>query len=143
MQVHASTCKCSKPKATAKYAAYVDAKKKINAIRTARGFYPVVALTGGQFSAGANPVAARGPTPPKGRSKSSKGKKGKGKPTNFSNPPKGNGTIKQRGQDFFKNIVCLRCGGNGHYAASCPLHLRARSALMTLMKAWWLWPCPS
>ena len=102
------------------YAASVDAKKKINAIRTARSFYPVVALTGGKFPAGSNPVVAQGPILPKGSSKSSKGKKGKGKSTNLSNPPKGRGTAKQSGQDFFKSIVCLRCGGTGHYAASCP-----------------------
>ena len=95
--IHASTCKCSKPKATTKYAAYVDAKKKINAIRTARGFYPVVALTGGQFPAGANPVAARGPIPPKGRSKSSKGKREK------ENPPIS--PILPRGTELSSNVA--------------------------------------
>eukprot|EP00435_Cladocopium_sp_Y103_P061657 s1590_g23.t1 len=38
------------------YAAYVDAKRpRSNALRTARGFYPVVALTGEQVPAGSSP----------------------------------------------------------------------------------------
>ena len=40
------------------FAAYVDAKKKISALRSARGFYPVVALTGSDQHA---PVVAQGP----------------------------------------------------------------------------------
>ena len=98
------------------YAAYVDAKNRMNRMRTARGFYPVVALVDRPAS----------PTSPAGRGKSP-GKKGGGKRPGKKGQPgkqmpaKGGGSkAGARGKAAVGRQVCLRCGQAGHWARDCP-----------------------
>ena len=93
------------------HAAYQDAKAKLNALRTARGFFPVVAM-----------IPERQSSP--GRHKGSSNGRGKGK------PPKGKGKQMPKGKApnpkgraaaaMGKNL-CLRCGNYGHHAKHCPI----------------------
>ncbi|CAE7220782.1 spa [Symbiodinium microadriaticum] len=94
------------------YASYADAKAKLNAMRTSRGFFPVVALV----DKGAGRSLSPGKTGGKSRGGKPKGKK-KGKDKQL---PKGS-TAKQRGQAAIGGRqVCLRCGQSGHWARNCP-----------------------
>ena len=93
------------------YATYQDAKARLNALRTSRGFYPVV------VSLDTN--AAKGSTSkPKGSS--SGGKKGKskskGKPVSKGKGPNPKG----RAASALGKTLCLRCGQPGHWAKNCP-----------------------
>ena len=101
------------------FATYVDAKKKMNALRSARGFWPVVAVPGDNVPANSVPVMSQRPFQPSSSSKS-KGKnhkgKGKSKTSSFS---KGKGTAKQRSQSFMDQM-CVRCGQYGHNVSNCP-----------------------
>ena len=99
------------------FAASTDAKNRLNKMRTARSFYPVVALVDRPSS----------PTPSAGRDKSP-GKKGVGKrQTKKSSPgkqmPTGNSSGSKaaaRGRAAVGRQVCLRCGQAGHWARDCP-----------------------
>ena len=91
------------------YANFVEAKSKLNQMRTNRGFYPVVALVdnGGKSYGSKGQKGKKS----KGRGKSSKGRPGKG-----PNP-------KARARAAMGSTgskACLRCGGHGHLARNCP-----------------------
>ena len=98
------------------YATYMDAKGKLNAMRTARGFYPVVAMVN-------NPDQSSQASSYGGKKSSKGGKssrsKGKGKQL-----PKGRRPPDPRGRAAAAGPVgkrlCLRCGQPGHLARSCP-----------------------
>ena len=88
----------------------------MNRMRTARGFYPVVALVDRPAS----------PMSPAGRGKSP-GKKGGGKRPGKKGQPgkqmpaKGGGSkAGARGKAAAGRRVCLRCGQSGHWARDCP-----------------------
>ena len=68
------------------YANYQDAKAKMNALRTSRGFYPVVAMLPQNMSGNASGGQARNGG---GKSKSSKGKKSSPKDGKSVNPKGG------------------------------------------------------
>ena len=103
------------------YANYVDARKRMNDLRLARGFYPVVALgpDGQSSSVAATPMRtnASTPTPSKGKGKSKPTPKGKskGKPSSSTAP-----SAKSRASSMRGDSVCLRCGQKGHWARNCP-----------------------
>lgn len=85
------------------YAAYVEARSKVNQMRLARGFYPVVAMIDGQQKEHSY----------KGNSKSKKGKskKGKGSKQAPRPPPQ----TRARGKAALGGVKCFRCGATGHY----------------------------
>ena len=97
------------------FATYQDAKSKLNALRTARGFYPVVASldagAGGAKGAESRPKSL---SSKKGKGKSKAKTSGKGKPVN----PKGRASAAGIGGDG--KMLCLRCGQPGHWARNCP-----------------------
>ena len=99
------------------FASYMDARKRFQDLKLARGYLPVVALqdTGGGSQIGASSSASSPPrSPSKGRGKS----KGKGKNVFKGTPrPAGKGSPKARAEASLK---CLRCGGHGHWAVNCP-----------------------
>eukprot|EP00435_Cladocopium_sp_Y103_P044915 s79_g12.t1 len=105
------------------YAAYADSKRQLNQLRISRGFFPVVAIAGGQqLQIGVSASGSNSPSRPG----SSKGKKGKGKGKSKSkgskgpsSPKKGMSSIKERG-DSMAAMICLRCGAFDHMAANCP-----------------------
>lgn len=101
----------------------------MNALRSARGFWPVVAVPGDNIPANSVQVMSQRPFHPSSGSKS-KGKhpKGKGKGNSKSNNvSKGKGTAKQRSQSFMEQM-CVRCGQNGHSVANCPTKSSASSS---------------
>ena len=102
------------------FATYIDAKKKMNALRSARGFWPVVAVPGDSVPTNSVQVMSQRPLQPSFGSKS-KGKhhKGKGKGNSKNNSGKGKGTAKQRSQSFMEQM-CVRCGQYGHSVSTCP-----------------------
>ena len=66
------------PEAEEAYAAYVDARRRFNEIKTNRGFYPIVALgletsTGGITMSGQRPVPLSSPSKGKSKGKSKGG----------------------------------------------------------------------
>ena len=92
------------------YATYVEAKNRMNMMRTSRGFYPVVAMvpgSGGPFSGKSG----------KGRGKSPKGGSKKGGRNKM--PPQ-KGSAKSRAGAALGRNLCLRCGQAGHFARNCP-----------------------
>ena len=94
------------------YASYADAKAKLNAMRTSRGFFPVVALLDKGAGRSSSPGGKAG-----GKTRGKPKGKGKGKGKQL---PKGS-TAKQRGQAAIGGRqVCLRCGQSGHWARNCP-----------------------
>ena len=102
------------------YASYVDAKNKLNQLRQARGFFPVVALTdggkGGQLPVMAQSSAPSSPHRGKGKAGQQKGKQNQFK----GSRPKGKGpTVKARAKTVLGE-KCLRCGRWDHTAANCP-----------------------
>ena len=96
------------------YATYSDAKPKLNSMRVARGFYPVVALVDKAVSSSVSSGVFF-----KGKGKKGKGKskaKGKDKGQRPVPPSKG----KARGQAAVGRQICLRCDQAGHWARNCP-----------------------
>ena len=92
---------------------YQDAKAQMNALRTSRGFYPVVAML--PSASGSHP----GGKSRKGNSSKSKSK-GKGKPSSKggkSGNPKGRAAAAMGSG----RQLCLRCGNAGHWARNCPM----------------------
>ena len=95
------------------YATDSDAKAKLNSMRVARGFYPVVALVDkGVSSSVSSGVFSKG-----------KGKKGKGK-SKAKRKDKGQRPVppsrgKARGQAALGRQICLRCDQAGHWARNC------------------------
>ena len=98
------------------YASYIDARKRFNDLRMARGFLPVVALDTNSQSSGQLPLVA------KGKGKKGKGKsKGKGKGKNHyrtSRPPPKQADPRGRAQAAM-NPPCLRCGSTSHKTNQC------------------------
>ena len=93
------------------YASYTEAKGKLNAMRTSRGFYPVVAMIDKQHF-------HESPTGGKPKGKSSKGKaKGKSPPKGKRPDPREHGAAAAMGTG---KRLCLRCGASGHLARNCP-----------------------
>ena len=107
------------------FATYIDAKKKMNGLRAARGFWPVVAVPGDSVPANSVQVMSQRPfqptSGPQSKGKHHKGRgKGKGKGSSKShNVSKGKGTAKQRSQSFMEQM-CVRCGQYGHSVSTCP-----------------------
>ena len=95
------------------HANYMEAKAKLNMMRTNRGFYPVVAMVN-HPPGGQRPLFQR---EGKGRSKSKDKSKSKGKGS--SGFIKGS-TAKSRGRQVMGKQLCLRCGMAGHFARNCP-----------------------
>eukprot|EP00435_Cladocopium_sp_Y103_P061816 s209_g23.t1 len=96
------------------FAAYLDARKRFNDIKLARGYLPIVALTeaGSQLSPGLSPSSSSPASPSrgKGKGKSPKGK-GKGGRTTIKYPPQGPGKgADPRGRAQAMSTTCLRCG---------------------------------
>ena len=102
------------------YAAYTDAKQRMQQLRQSRGFYPVVAMVD-QRQAPFSPSSSF-PTSPSPSGKKGKGKKSKSKPSTSSTSGKGP-TGKARAKDAMAGMpetrTCLRCGKVGHLAANC------------------------
>eukprot|EP00913_Durusdinium_trenchii_P001396 g1291.t1 len=102
------------------YAAYTDAKQRMQQLRQSRGFYPVVAMVDQRQMPLGSSTTPRSPSPPSG--KKGKGKKPKGKSTTSSSSGKGP-TGKARAKDAMAGMpetrTCLRCGKVGHLAANC------------------------
>ena len=97
------------------YATYLDARKRFNDLRMARGFLPVVAL-----DPSANSGAASSQMPSSSKGKSKKGKsKGKGKNVfRAPRPPMKTPDPHGRAQVAL-NAPCLRCGSSSHKTANC------------------------
>ena len=92
------------------YTNYQEARGKLNALRTARGFYPVVAMVQGPPSYDGG---RKGKSPPrKGKGKN----KGKQMPKAPRPPPDPKG----RAAAASGKKLCLRCGLPGHQAKHCP-----------------------
>ena len=89
------------------HATYMEAKSKLNMMRTSRGYYPVVAMI--------QQPGQQGPFRPRA---SGKGGKNKSK-SSPSSPSKGS-TAKARGRQALGKQLCLRCGVAGHFARNCP-----------------------
>ena len=120
------------------YATYHEARKKMNDMRLARGFYPIVALAPGPPSqapgfGGRRPRKGKGkgrrPPPRKGKGRGKgKGKnrpKGKGGRSPSSGRGKGRGGKSKGAPNHSSGTtpadsVCLRCGQKGHWARDCP-----------------------
>ena len=96
---------------------FVEARKLINEVKNARGYFPVVGLgaydalpTQPQPAAGAGRgrAVSRGGPPRKGKGKDRSSSKGKSK-----------GSTKGKGK-FVDRDTCLLCGERGHRAKDCP-----------------------
>ena len=112
------------------YAAYLDARKRFNDIKLARGYLPIVALTdaNANLTPGLSPSSSPSSKgPPKGGKGKGKGKggkpaKGKGKSTTVRYPPRGRGKEPDpRGRAQSAMSTCLRCGQQGHLTYQCPV----------------------
>ena len=92
---------------------YQDAKAQMNALRTSRGFYPVVAML---------PNATRSPSGGKSRNKGGSKSKPKGKGKSGSKGGK-SGNPKGRAAAAMGSgrQLCLRCGNARHWAKNCPM----------------------
>ena len=114
------------------YANYQEARQRMNQLKLARGFYPVVAMVPGMAS-GTSSAPAPSPNP-RGTTTKGKGKKGRkgvpnygsytsapGNRTTPTSPGKGS-SAKDRSSATRQDpmVVCLRCGERGHYARDCP-----------------------
>ena len=101
------------------FASYMDARKRFQDLKLARGYLPVVALQdNGELASRSSSSPPR--SPGKGRGKPGGRGKGGGKGKNvFKGKPRpaGKGHPKARAE---ANMNCLRCGGQGHWAANCP-----------------------
>ena len=103
------------------FAAYLDARKRFNDIKLARGYLPIVALSeaGVGLSPGISPSASPSSSPGRGKGKGKpKGKnKGKGGRTTVKYPPRGPGKADPRGraQAALASTTCLRCGQQGSH----------------------------
>ena len=98
------------------YANYQEARGKLNQMRTARGFFPVVAMVQGgpqqDFSYGGKKGKSHG-----------KGTKGKSKSKQMPKPKRPPPDPKGRAAAALGNggrKLCLRCGRAGHLARNCP-----------------------
>ena len=120
------------------FTTYQDAKAKLNALRTSRGFYPVV------VSLDASATGAKGA---ESRPKTSGGKKGKGK-NKGKNSGKGKaanpkGRASAAGYGGGGKTLCLRCGQPGHWARNCPLAgslTRSARSTQERTSTWWRRP---
>lgn len=86
-------------------ASYVDAKNKLDKMRSSRGFYPVVAIVqslqlGGGMGGKANKDKGKGAS-----------RKGKAPSKGQSNPPR---------NELLGENVYLKCGQSGHQTCNCP-----------------------
>ena len=99
------------------YASYLDARKRFNDLRMARGFLPVVALDPTASSSGVSPTQMPLQS---NKGKGKKGKsKGKGK-NNFRPPRPPMKTPDPRGRaQAALHAPCLRCGSSSHKTANC------------------------
>ncbi len=100
------------------YAAYTDARQRLNQMRVSRGFYPVVAMVPETKDFGGK----KGHKGKKGKGTSSKGKFSGGKQS-----PKPPSAVARGKAVFGSSEKCLRCGGYGHRAKACP-HASKRKA---------------
>ena len=109
------------------FAAYLDARKRFNDIKLARGYLPIVALSeaGAGLSPGISPSASPSSSPGRGKGKGKpKGKnKGKGGRTTVKYPPRGPGKADPRGRAraALASMTCLRCGQQGHTTYNSPV----------------------
>ena len=101
------------------YAAYTDARQRLNQMRVSRGFYPVVAMVPETKDSGGK----KGYKGKKGKGKSSKGKSFQG----GKQSPKPPSAVARGKAVLGSSEKCLRCGGYGHRAKACP-HANKRKA---------------
>ena len=99
------------------YASFAEARGKLNALRTSRGFYPVVALVDKPFASSSSSTRTKGK---KGKSKTKKGKSHFGKGDSGKQGPLNPKGAARRGQAIVGRQLCLRCGQSGHWARNCP-----------------------
>eukprot|EP00435_Cladocopium_sp_Y103_P055618 s618_g18.t1 len=98
------------------FAAYVNARARMNQMRLSRGFYPVVAMVSHQQHHGAKGSKGK---------KTAKGLKGKGKNVS-KQAPRPPPNPRARGKAALGAVKCLRCGVAGHYAKNCPQQSSAK-----------------
>ena len=98
------------------YASYIDARKRFNDLRMARGFLPVVALDPSASASSQTPSSPH----PKGKGKKGKSK-GKGKNIfRASRPPMKAADPHGRAQSAMGAAApCLRCGSTSHKTSQC------------------------
>ena len=101
-------------------ATYLDARRQFANLKAARGFYPVVALTGSELPTSSSSSTATTQRP---IVKGGKGKKGKGK---GKSPPQ-KGSALMRGRTALDTMQCFKCGRFGHAAAECPMNKGSQS----------------
>jgi len=100
------------------YASYLDARKRFNDLRRARGFLPVVALDFSASSTSTSPTQMPMQSNMKGKGKKGKAK-GKGKNNNRPpRPPMKTPDPRGRAQAAL-NAPSLRCGSSSHKTANC------------------------
>ncbi|CAL1173005.1 unnamed protein product [Cladocopium goreaui] len=99
------------------FAAYVEARQRMNQMRLSRGYYPVVAMVPGGQNTSKGQQKGKRPI---------KGSKSKGK-TQMKQAPR-TPNPRARGKTALGSVTCLRCGQAGHYAKNCPQSSTKRKA---------------
>ena len=112
------------------FAAYLDARKRFNDIKLARGYLPIVALSeaGAGLSPGISPSASPSSSPGRGKGKrqTKREEQGQGWSHDREVPTRGPGKLTPRGraQAALASTTCLRCGQQGHTTYNCPVSKR-------------------
>ena len=111
------------------YSNYLDARRRFAEIKSARGYWPVVAVP----PDGSGSAPSTSPPPQKGNNKGKGKNRGKGRGGGGSQrpmPPRG-GKLASRASGAGYNVNCLKCGQPGHWAAQCPMNSSPNSRSTT------------